>query len=284
MNSNVVVKNEDKITGYVVRTYDYDQFKHLEGNRALLESRKKTIRKSVKANGQLFSPILVNDKMEVIDGQGRLEVFRELGYPVEYIVSPGLTRKDCIVFNSTSTKWSTYDYVCSYAELNYGDYIRLKSLIDKHKKASLSSIQFAISGNTCNCGGGSSSKRASGFGKSIIDGTFKLTEHEYLEVDEKLSYGEQFILSFRQSGRVAFLVQAGIFCGYIASTDKRETILERWNKNTNLSSIAMPIASIQDAVKYIEDTYNYRNRGEMAIFENQYRDYLRQRTKNGEPK
>lgn len=57
----------------VYRTNNYDQFKRLVGNREVNPKRVKTIKKSVEEIGYIPNPIIVNENMEVIDGQGRLQ-------------------------------------------------------------------------------------------------------------------------------------------------------------------------------------------------------------------
>ena len=67
-------------------TKDYSIFKKLTGNRSTELERITKICDSIREVGYITSPILVNENMEVIDGQGRLEAFKELGIPVEYII------------------------------------------------------------------------------------------------------------------------------------------------------------------------------------------------------
>ena len=99
----------------VLVTNDYDMFKRLEGNRSVTELRVKKISNSIKTVGYVMNPIIVNERFEVIDGQGRLEVLRRLELPVYYIVVNGIGRKECIAMNINQTNWSLYDYIQSYA-------------------------------------------------------------------------------------------------------------------------------------------------------------------------
>ena len=56
----------------IYETTSYSQFKTMEGNRAVKDGRVNKIVESINKIGYVLSPILVNEKMEVIDGQGRL--------------------------------------------------------------------------------------------------------------------------------------------------------------------------------------------------------------------
>ena len=72
--------------GFVYSTEDYSVFQKLNGNRDVLESRKNKIMESILERGWIRNPIVVNQKFEVIDGQGRLEALQELKMPVEYVI------------------------------------------------------------------------------------------------------------------------------------------------------------------------------------------------------
>ena len=54
-------------------TGDYGIFKRLKGNRTVTRSRVEKIKNSINKVGYIKSPIVVNEKREVIDGQGRCQ-------------------------------------------------------------------------------------------------------------------------------------------------------------------------------------------------------------------
>lgn len=57
-------------------TNNYEMFKILAGNRGVSPARVKKIKKSIEDVGYITSPILVNEKMEVIDGQRQIASFK----------------------------------------------------------------------------------------------------------------------------------------------------------------------------------------------------------------
>jgi hypothetical protein len=61
-------------------------------------------------------PIIVNEKMQIIDGQNRLEARRILTLPVPYIIATGMTLSDVQKINSTSKLWNSDDYTRSFIE------------------------------------------------------------------------------------------------------------------------------------------------------------------------
>lgn len=119
----------NKVIGRVFCTDDLEQFKVLGGNRMVKESHKQEIIRSLSSHGYIMNPIIVNDKMEVIDGQTRLAACKELHISVYYIVSPGIGIDECVVLNSSAKVWTLHDYVSSYAEQGNENYKRIRDLM-----------------------------------------------------------------------------------------------------------------------------------------------------------
>ena len=115
----------------IMVTDDYSIFKSLEGNRAAKDKRVDKIVQSILKIGYITSPILVNENMEVIDGQGRLSALERLSMPVEYIIQPGIGIEECRQMNIHQSNWTDYDYVCSYAIRGDENYQKLQSLMDR---------------------------------------------------------------------------------------------------------------------------------------------------------
>lgn len=157
--------NDIKKTYYL--TTDYAQFKRLKGNRDVLDARRSKLIKSIETIGPMEVPILVNEKMEIIDGQGRFEAFKELNLPVPYIVQEGIGLKECQRMNIGQSNWQLRDYVLSYAEIGDNSYAYLLRLMDMFDYMSVSTVA-AIAKNNVDVET-----------RAIKRGTFSLTEAEY---------------------------------------------------------------------------------------------------------
>lgn len=105
-------------------TTDYDTFGRIGGNREVYPPHVKRLVSAFKdsEDSNSFSPIVVNEKMQVIDGQHRLAALAELGLPVYYIETEGLSLKDTQDVNSVMRPWAPIDFAVSYAELGYKPY------------------------------------------------------------------------------------------------------------------------------------------------------------------
>ena len=70
-------------------TKDYHVFTYLKGNRDVVNKHVRDLSGEIETR-DLEIPIIVNEKMEVCDGQHRLEAYKVLGKQVPYIIKEGL--------------------------------------------------------------------------------------------------------------------------------------------------------------------------------------------------
>lgn len=133
-----------KKVNHILETYDYDKFKMIKGNRNIKKN--SNLENSVKKNG-IILPVDVNENMEVLDGQHRLEIARKYSLPVPYRIITGLGINDVIELNNTIKTWKLEDYIQKFVIEENQEYIRLMKLIDTHKGLPLSSVVSAAMGN-----------------------------------------------------------------------------------------------------------------------------------------
>lgn len=143
----------------VYKTRDPSIFKTLQGNRSVSDGRVQKILKSIEKIGYVGAPILVNEKLEVIDGQGRLEAVRRLtrgGASIEipYTVVHGIGIEECRLMNSSMTNWTSGDYIRSIAESGNPDYKRWHSFIERVPALALMSPSPSPSGRLTRGGPG----------------------------------------------------------------------------------------------------------------------------------
>lgn len=240
----------------VYRTTDYSLFKRLEGNRSVLQMRVKRITASIKKVGWIQNPVIVNEKMEVIEGQGRLEALKTLGMPVDYIIVPGIGLNECVALNANTTNWSVLDYVQSYAEIGNLSYIYLLQLIKSYgKKVNLSVILNAATG------------RITTENKVIREGGFECTTEMYNNAIKLLDYLTLYKKIFDHiGGNKDLYFYAIAFCYQHPKVDN-EKLLKKVEQN---ALDLMPIAKMKQALEVIEEIYNKRNRDKVYI-ETEYR-------------
>lgn len=247
----------------VIRTLDYDKFKAMVGNRALGNRTTKIIA-SIQSNGYIMCPIIVNEKYEVIDGQGRLSALKALQMPVDYIVVPGATLKDCIAMNAQTTPWKLQDYVDSYVSQENENYMRLVELKQKHL------VGYPVITNIAsNLYGGAVHSPKTG-SKAIINGTLEISEEDYRRTDQVLDYIDQFVPTLKKvGGSLTYWSMALAFC-YSHSTADPERL---HNKVTRMSNALHPCANIKAAIDDIEVVYNDKCRKKSYLYA-EYDKYL----------
>lgn len=130
---NAPMKNTSSATevNKVYKTSDLSIFKSLDGNRDVIQSHLKRLSASMSKN-RLFSPIIVNEKYEVIDGQHRLMSAKINNTEIEYIIVNGYGLKEVQILNANSKNWSSDDYMNGYCDLNNINYIKYRDFKNKY--------------------------------------------------------------------------------------------------------------------------------------------------------
>ena len=111
-------------------TKHYHWFNYANGNRDINPKEYQSLKKNISENGQL-QPIMVNERGEVIDGQHRLAVCKELGMPISFVIIPGTTIQTAVHLNTAGLRWSTLDWINYYAKQGNDDYKELLQFVKK---------------------------------------------------------------------------------------------------------------------------------------------------------
>ena len=114
-------------------TKDYGMFKILQGNRDKYRNAAYIrLKLSIEKKHIQSSAIIVNEHMEIIDGQHRFWVCQELGFEVPYTIEVGATRDDAQLLNTAGRYWNIYDHLDAYADNGIKDYQTTLNFIDKY--------------------------------------------------------------------------------------------------------------------------------------------------------
>ena len=136
----------DKATDYIIyETYDYFQFKILEGNRDVKEKRVSAIIDSIREIGYQPVPILVNEKLEIVDGQGRHDACEALGLPIYYMVKKGIGIKECVAMNIKMKNWDIYDFIQSYSAQKNDNYLKLQEYCKNTNELNIVEVALCLS-------------------------------------------------------------------------------------------------------------------------------------------
>lgn len=234
---------KDKEIGKIYETEDYSKFIVYKWNREINRNTINKIDKSVQENGWRIEPIIVNEKMGIIDGQHRFTYAKENNLKVYYMVIPGLTEEDCQIMNSVRTSWLTTDYIRYYAVQGNSSYARLMSLNDVYKAINLTSVVYALT----------NSHSEGGFQKNIANGKFVCTEEEYYNATKILDYVDNLMAYIKKvRGKKMSLVNAIIWCYKNNLVD-----LDRLSNKIETFDNTIEITDMESALRNIEEKYNY---------------------------
>lgn len=258
--------------GSIYRTNNYKMFKTIDGNRTTEHS--KIILKSIQKIGYVLNPILVNEKYEIIDGQGRFEALKKMEMPIDYYVVRGIGIAECRQMNIGQKNWGVSDFVNSYAEMKDENYMFL-SAFAKQTGWSYECIAYALTGNRST--------------KPIKDGTISFNAERY---NELLSLAKVLAPynNYPWSENRAKIALIFIFQNCQFDEKRMALTLERIKKLANLNSPASIIDEIQDTYNkqmpeekriYLHDAYS-KSQDALAISKSGYARKKRKTEKEGD--
>lgn len=115
----------------VLITKDYSIFKKIKGNRPIIPSHVKNLIKAM-CKSYLLTIVLVNEKMEVMDGQNRLDAIITLKLPVHFMIVPGYGMNEVQMLNELDKNWSSNTFMDSYCTLGFEHYITYRDFMRKY--------------------------------------------------------------------------------------------------------------------------------------------------------
>lgn len=110
---------------------DYDKFAFIEGNRPVNQAHVKNLETSILAENHLYeNPIIVNPRLQIIDGQHRFMVAKNNKLCIYFIVSETMDIESTRLMNYYQRNWSLVEYLNSYMDMGKNDeYVKLSTFI-----------------------------------------------------------------------------------------------------------------------------------------------------------
>lgn len=237
----------------VKSTMNYGMFRLIDGNRDTNHAAR--IKKSIQEVGFLICPILCNEKMEIIDGQGRFTACKELNIPVYYVVQNGIGINEVRKMNSVSTNWKARDYVHSYTagEQEKQDYKYFENLCKQFPMFGNATITLAISDYA-----------SSHYSEKLRNGDLRCGVAEYDRAVKILDWLKSFSDYVKSiGGRKNYMYSALIYCYRNADVDNAYLL----KKFSQRYKTCPEIASERQAIENIEKIYNNRiDKGHEEIY------------------
>lgn len=135
----------------IKKTRDYSLFKYVDGNRDIRKPNLKKLVESIQKDNQLcLHPIIVNEHLQIIDGQHRLEAAKALNVDIYYLQSSTVTHQHIIDANVNQKSFETGDYIKFFCVRGNPVYLQLHDMLTQtglKPKALLTLVLGAVSTN-----------------------------------------------------------------------------------------------------------------------------------------
>jgi hypothetical protein len=248
----------------VYKTSNLSMFKHIEGNRIPNLQHIRRLADSIRVYGMKCNPILVNERMEVIDGQHRLLAAKDAGSFVYYIIISGYSLSEVHTLNLNQKNWSKSDYMDGYANKGIQSYIKLKAFVEKNDDFGFGNC-LAMCSNISNATGNYTIAKK--YNKDGVIGN-------KAEVFEDGTWvGKDFNLAQEWANKIRMI--KSYYSGYNKTTFVGTMItlfnhphfdMSEFMHKLRLQPTALVDCSNRDQYKtLIEDIYNYRSRNKVSF-------------------
>lgn len=163
------------VRNLVNKSDNYKEFDWLAYNRDINENHVQELIKAFEEQGNFTKemPILVNENMQIIDGQHRFLALKELGLPIYYTVVEGTGIEQARSINRLHRNWTLMDWIESYAASGNPHYRKLLELIEIYSPVIAPSVVMTYllggSARVPNSGGAGSAFRALRNGEFVVE-------------------------------------------------------------------------------------------------------------------
>ncbi len=238
----------------IKKTKEYDIFTFRDDNREKIDQAHiKRLIESIKARNLLeLRPIVVNEKMEVIDGQHRLLAAKALGCEIFYQQEKKLDAVDIVRMN-ISKPWTMGDFLNFYVHHNYIEYKKLAEFMKKHNLTLKVAMTIALG------------QARQGYHEFRL-GEFKFHE-ESLSIELDICWDT-----------INYIKKMNGFSPYTSSSRFWKALLKlvrhpdfdegKWRNNMQkMIDHFSPKARTEDYINMIQSVYNWRNNSRISLMD-----------------
>lgn len=242
----------------VLATKSYDMFVIPACNKDYEKTNLQRIENSVLRKNMLhLCPIIVNNRMEVIDGKHRLMVAKKLDLPIFYFVSGGTETDDIIELNANKRTWKIDNYINYWCGKENDSYLFIRDVSNKFKLSHSTSLELC----SFFCEGPKSN--GSDTTNKFRNGKFAVMENKRHEVIEFLMFYEELsaLVKTITTKRTNWLRTKSFLVGLrkflLEKNPDRQVLLSK----CKLQPVSLrPCATVADYAEMLSVIYNYKNR------------------------
>ncbi|MFM2385708.1 MAG: hypothetical protein RL660_465 [Bacteroidota bacterium] len=240
----------------IQQTYNYKQFKLLQGNRAINERKVKKIIDDIDdgLNMLPYVPIVVDKDFNIIDGQHRYSVSKILKQPVYFVVADEKTVYEIAKINSRTERWKKKDFLECYLSQGNVNYMHINKLIVDYAMTITSAVALLHKGYKITEGGIGGS-----INEAFERGTFVARfVNEATHVAQTITEHFEWYPFSRSTDFVAAVARL-----LVADKVDWPQLKEQLNRN---SALLTPQPSSKAYLSKIEEIYNYGKKQRRTIY------------------
>ena len=257
--------NDLKVVAQVMETTDYSIFKPTVGNRNVNKLHVKRLKDSFK-DAYLMAPAIVNQNIEIIDGNHRKEAAQALGLPFRFIICNDYGLREIQILNENMKNWTKLDYLNAYCELKYPQYLKFRIFMHRFDEFGIAACETILTNKLT----GGHTTRTSAELKGTINASGSYAQRYFQEGDliipdyeksienaEKIMMVKPYYDGFNRPVFVKAMI--GIFR------------IERYNHSQLLNRLKANPTAMQhcsNVTQYkllLEDIYNFRSKEKLSL-------------------
>lgn len=236
----------------IKKTKDYDMFVFRDDNREKIDrAHVQKLVQSITARNMLdLKPILVNEKMEIIDGQHRLLAAQKLDVEIYYDVQKNIDASDIIRLNTTKN-WTTGDIFNFYCKHEYPEYLKLQEFMKKNQLSLKIAIIISIG-------------KAHAQHADFKNGLFKFND-EIMEADLDTCWDTINYIK-KMNGHSPYVLSAKFWQALLKIVQHYSFEADKWHSNVKkMVEHFTAKATTNDYVRMMQNIYNWRNNNKINL-------------------
>ena len=244
---------------------DYSQFKSLPGNRAIRAGHVEALVKAIEEKDMTkVRPILVNEKLEIVDGQHRFEACKQLGLKIYYQIQKGATSFDAAALNAIQKAWTDSNYMDHLLCHDDPVMVSLRKFLSEHGLPNSVLI-------TCI----TSDARSRTWSKNMKAGKLDPKMWENPEIIERIERWKEFVAVVEPTLRLPvtkhFLYHTSMVAALIRFMCLLGCRWEQFMSNIQQGCAVRPCRTVEQYMEMFVDIHNYRQKDRLQFRPGQLR-------------
>jgi len=245
----------------VYMTNDLDIFTTIKGNRPTNPQHILRLTESIRVNGILQNPIIVNQNNKVIDGQHRLLAAKKAESSIYYIKVKGYDLKEVQTLNLYQKNWSKSDFMEGYSKMGIESYVKLRDFVKSNKEFNLNTC-ITLCSNTASrvssLSGHYENEKKMNWKEVFNEGTWNGKDFNIAQENaNKLKMIKPYYEGYKKSRFINVMLSLFV--------NENFDFFEFLNKLKLQTQKLQDCANVAQYKLLIEDIYNYRRRNKINL-------------------